>query len=408
VGGNLHSVMMVEASYRLVEDAPGSKEAWQVALWTMDGFKATQKESRGDQWVLPPAPKVSFGSEASARREFVAAMATWDEKAADRAIVGLLPFHDRRSLFEILWPYSARCMAYIGHKIVYGAMCESVLRRIDWRHAEPTVRALVYGLLGIRYDAPQTDGFESAEALAHSLPDGWLANKGDDPADSEALLKLLLSGSVESAQKAALAALRAGVSTNTVWDAVRLGGSELFLRRKNNAPASAEAIRAVHPVTELWSLGHAWRNTASERNRRVLMLQAAGWVPTMRDVLLDRDAISMKGPGIAALGDHARETEKLDELFEAKDAAAVRVHLDRHPEEIPAFLKQLKARVGAKATEYHQFKYPVAIEDESRRTHPRWASRILAPSLPYMPTGGDPDSEIAGRSLQALRKAGIL
>ena len=64
--------------------------------------------------------------------------------------------------------------------------------------------------------------------------------------------------------------------------------------------------------------------------------------------------------------------------------------------------------MGAKATEYHQFKYPVAIEDESRRTHPRWASRILAPSLPYMPTGGDPDSEIAGRSLQALRKAGIL
>ena len=64
--------------------------------------------------------------------------------------------------------------------------------------------------------------------------------------------------------------------------------------------------------------------------------------------------------------------------------------------------------MGAKATEYHQFNYPVAIEDESRLTHPRWASRIIAPSLPYMPTGRDPDSEIAKRSLQTLRKAGIL
>ena len=35
VGGNLHSVMMVEASYRLVEEAPASKEAWLVALWAM-------------------------------------------------------------------------------------------------------------------------------------------------------------------------------------------------------------------------------------------------------------------------------------------------------------------------------------------------------------------------------------
>ncbi len=84
------------------------------------------------------------------------------------------------------------------------------------------------------------------------------------------------------------------------------------------------------------------------------------------------------------------------------------VHLDRHPEDTPAFLRRLRSKVGDKGTEYHQFKYAVAIEDESRRTHPRWASRIIAPSLPYMPTGSEPDNGIAKRSLQALRKAGIL
>ena len=171
---------------------------------------------------------------------------------------------------------------------------------------------------------------------------------------------------------------------------------------------SGEAIRAVHAVTELWSLGHAWRNTASERGKRLLMLQAAGWVPHMRDALLDRDAISMKGPGIAALGDQTDAPALLGDLFEEKDPGAVRVHLDRHPEDMHAFLGRLKARVGAKATEYHQFKYAVAIEDESRRTHPRWASRIVAPSLPYLPTDDEPDSEIARRSVKALRQAGIL
>jgi hypothetical protein len=409
VGGNLHSVMLLEASFRLVEDASSSRDAWLVALWALDGFKKTQREDRGSQWVLPPAPKVSFASEAEAHREFVAAMEGWEEERADRAITGLLPYHDRESLFEILWPYAARCMAYIGHKIVYGATCESVLRRIDWRHAETTARALVYGLLGIRYDAPQTETFESAAALASSLPEGWQTGNGNDPSDTEALLANMISGSVQEAQKATAAAFQDGVSTDAVWDAVRLGASELFLRRKDNEPLSGPAIRAVHPVTELWSLGHAWRNTKSESNRRVLMLTAVGWVPYMRDALLDRDAISMKGPGIAALGKGERGAPAtLDELLESKDAAAVRTHLDRRPQDAAAFLRRLKDKVGAKATEYHQFKYAVAIEDESRRAHPRWASRILAPAVPYLPTGNEPDTDITARANKALTKAGVM
>ena len=54
---------------------------------------------------------------------------------ADRAVTGLLPHVDPDSLFELLWPYAARCYVDIGHKIIFGAQVERALRRIGWGHA---------------------------------------------------------------------------------------------------------------------------------------------------------------------------------------------------------------------------------------------------------------------------------
>ena len=414
VGGNLHSVMSVEASYRLAEAAASPRDAWLVALWNLDAFKETQAE-RGDPWVLPPAPKASFSSEAAARRELIAALDAWDEPRVDRAVVGLLPFTGREALYEILWPYAARCMAYLGHKVVYGAMTEAVLRRIEWRYAEPTARSLVYGLVGqalesaprpFRKPGPMIRAWEHALSVEPSFPEGWLRNGRAEPAESVAILRALMAGSYQDAQRVVVEAARAGLAPETLWDGVRLGAAELFLRRKSDDPESGEAIRAVHAVTEVWSLGHAWRATRLERNKRLLLLQAAAWVPEMRDALLARDAISMDGPGIESLGEEVEELPaNVDELLEADDPAIARAFLDRHPEQAPAYLARLRRQVAPKGVEYHQFKYAVALEDETAPSHPRWASRLLAPAVGYMPTRKTTDNELTARSLHALAKA---
>ncbi len=411
VGGNLHSVMSVEASYRLAESAASREEAFLVALWNLDGFKATQREERGAQWVLPPAPTVSFPSEATARRELVAALEAWDAERADRAVVGLLPFHGREALYEVLWPYVARCMAYLGHKVVYGAMSEAVLRRLEWRYARPAARSLVSGLIGDGHTPLRTRAYGHALELAGAFPDGWLSGRGDDPEESLTILRALLAGDYRTAQRTVVDAARAGLSTRTIWDAIRLAAAELWLRRKSNAPESGEAIRAVHAVTEVWSLGHAWRTASLERNRRLLLLQAAAWIPELRDALVERDAISMAGPGIDRLGAEAAEAQNrpasLDELFEAGEPAAARVFLARRGDQAPAFRERLRRQVAPKGVEYHQFKYAVALEDESAPTHPRWIPYLLAPAVGYMPTRETADNELTARSRHALAKARV-
>ncbi len=417
VGGNLHSVMSIEAAYRLVEAAASPREAWMVALWNLDAFKETQAE-HGDPWVLPPAPKVSFNTEAEARRELIAGLETWDEPRVDRAIVGLLPYHDRDSLYEILWPYAARCMAYLGHKVVYGAMTEAVLRRIEWRHAEPTARSLVYGLVGNAFETaprpfrkrgPMTRAYDHAVTLVDAFPAGWPAGARAKPAESLTILRVLLAGDYRDAQRTVIEAARDCLAAETMWDAVRLGASELFLRRGSDDPESGEAIRAVHAVTEVWSLAHAWRATRDERNRKLLLLQAAAWVPEMRDALVARDAISMKGPGIKDLGAGVDAVPpSVDELLEAGDPALARAFLDRHPEQAPVYLARLRRQVAPKGVEYHQFKYAVALEDETAPADPRWTSRLLAPAAGYMPARKTRDNQLTDRSLAALAKAGVV
>ncbi len=84
------------------------------------------------------------------------------------------------------------------------------------------------------------------------------------------------------------------------------------------------------------------------------------------------------------------------------------VFLDRHPEQAAAYLARLRRQVAPKGVEYHQFKYAVALEDETSPSHPRWTSRLLAPAVGYMPTRKTGDNELTALSVHALEKARIL
>ena len=133
-----------------------------MGLWTIEDFKRSQARDvreEGD-WKLPPRPDVSFDGERAARRELHAAMNAWDAERADRAIVGLMAYHDRASLFELLWPYGQRCYVDIGHKVIFVANGWRTLRTMGWQHAEPVLRSLAYALQNHEGDNPaKRDGF---------------------------------------------------------------------------------------------------------------------------------------------------------------------------------------------------------------------------------------------------------
>ncbi len=405
VGGKLHAVIMVSSILDLTESAD-SEEAWLGALWNLDDMKLGQQRdiNEGD-WVLPPKPSVSFADEAKARTAFLAAMEAWDPEAADRALLGLMSFHRRDTLFEILWPFAARCYENIGHKIIYAAQVERTLRRLGWAYAEPALRSLVLGLL---FKAPGITGtFTSSLSLAPSFPENWMAGKSD-PASSQSLLAPLRTAGSEEAQKLVIAALTEGLGPQTVWDGLRLFAAELFLRHPRVEKMANRAILLpVHAVTVTNAFGYAFRLTTEESTRRILLLQAAAFLALLRDDLSNWIKLSMEGPGIDQLGAEFKgETVGLEQSYAEYSAASAKELLDRNPALAHDFRRDMRTALLHKGVEHHQHKFAAAIWEESLLVDPRWQSRILAPSVTYL-NPNEPDTEFQKRALQVLRKVNL-
>ncbi len=406
VGGKLHCVLMVESAFQLCHSI-GKREAALMALWNLDDFKRSQQIDEGEgDWHLPPRPDVTFPDETAARREFVAAMESWDPERADRAVTGLVAWNDHDSLFELLWPFAARCYVSIGHKMIYAAQVERVLSRIGWRHAEPVLRSLILGLL---HGGPvgRTEVFEKSRALAPSLPDRWLEGREDPPQSLEILRKLRASSSDE-AQNVVIEAFRGGLGPATIWDGMRLAASEQFLRRPPGPPERGGSLLPVHAVTVTNAFGHAWRRSKSDSTKRLLVLQAAGWLSDLRRDLVSLRAQVADGPIIDTLGDSEKlATSSLDEALTSRSAASLRHRLDAHPGDLEVCRRELAASLASRGVEHHQHKYAAAFMEESRLIHQKWAPLIVAPSAGYLPDASVQESEVTERSLQALRAHGI-
>jgi hypothetical protein len=412
VGGKLHCVMMVESAFQMCEQLPG-EEALVLALWALDDFKRSQArdESEGD-WSLPPAPRVSFADEKAARAELVAAMESWDDGKADRAITGLLAFHDRESIFELLWPWAARSFGSLGHKIIFAAQVDRILGRLPWRHAEPALRSLVQGLLDKNNGRRLTSAFDRSVAIASSLPAGWREGR-EDPARSAGIASGILAADSAAAQRLVVDAFASGLGPATVWDGLRLAASELFGRRRKGPPDSGGALLPVHAVTETEAFGYAFQSTRSDATRRLLVLQAAGWLPDMRAALESNGAQTAGAAGLLSPRPSEGATGEapsidLREAMDSGDPARLRAGLGSDGARAESCRDLTRRGLARGGVEHHQHKYAAAFLAESLRVSPRWAPAILAPSAGYLPAPGAAESGIALRSRAALREAGLV
>jgi hypothetical protein len=406
VGGKLHSVMMIESAFQLAAGAP-AEDTLRLALWSVDDFKASQAhDADAGDWRLPPRPAVSFADAAAARKELDAAMEAWDEERADRAIVGLVERADHDAVFEALWPWAARCFGFIGHKIIHAAQLDRALRRIGWRHAEPVLRTVAHALVARPGRGHDVRAYEAALPRIAKLPAGWLEGK-EAPEQSAQILAGMRARGAAEAQDLVLEAFADGLSPATVWDGLRLFASELFLRRTASRPArSGAAILPVHAVTETEAFGHVFRTARADTTKRLAVLQAAGWLALMRDALQEHAGLSLRGPGIEALSAGEAASDAGAVLAAPTPARALGL-LERRPEQGPALRRALVALMARKAEEHHQHKYAAAALVEAERANPRWAPRILAAALPYLPVPADPETEVGARMERALRKAGL-
>ena len=76
--------------------------------------------------------------------------------------------------------------------------------------------------------------------------------------------------------------------------------------------------------------------------------------------------------------------------------------LGRHGE----FVAGARSYLFRKGTGSHHYKYAAAVFEDAGHTHPRWAARVLAPAVHYLPMAGADDAEVFLRARRALDREG--
>ena len=74
--------------------------------------------------------------------------------------------------------------------------------------------------------------------------------------------------------------LNAGNGPQAIWDGLFLAGGELLMRQPG--------IVALHSLTSLNALHYTFQRTGNENNRKLLLLQAAAFVPLFRQAMKGR------------------------------------------------------------------------------------------------------------------------
>lgn len=410
VGGKAHAMMMIGSLLDLTAGARAS-DARLLTLFAVDDFKRSQALDvrQNDDWKLATRSARGTVGAVAARREFEAAMNTWDDERADTALVELLPLVDPSTLFDVLRPYVMRCYVNIGHKVIYGALLERTLRdpRIGWALAEPALRNLVDGLLHDRGGKDVTS-FERSSELAAPLAKATNREGAADPAVSRLLLAKLRGRDWKASQDLVAEAVAAGASERTAFDALRLRAAESFAQRPKEGPArEVKQLLPVHFVTTVNAFFSSSRAAENPSLRAIALLQASAWLAKHEEDIPDIADYEPRGSRIDLDAGPEPEPNRLDEAFDARDEATTRAALSRTPDPVTAMKKTMLPRFTSKCDEHHEIKYAAAALAEADAAHPSLRPLLLATAVTYLPGNREAEFEGATLAREALRRAGL-
>lgn len=410
-GFKFHCVFLAHSANYLAQTAPPEEKLLPL-FWVLDVFKKSQEEdaSMGDFVLRPVQGELPSGQRAW--DEFHAAMMDWDEPRADRAVTALAREAEPGRVFEALWEYGARDYRNIGHKAIFVANAWRTLDTIGWRHAEPTLRSLVLGLLDFgksnvvnNYAFEDQSYFHNRELVAKfadNLPGDW-TEPGANEGATLALLAPMREGKLDAASDLAVQLLAEGkCRAGAVWDAVYLAAGELMMRQPG--------IAGVHTVTSANGLHFGFRASGDPRTRLLMLLQGIGWMGQFRnfmDTRRDRsDRITDIYPAEVP-GDTAAAAEAiLATISDNRNLALRQAYAYAQADPGAAtFFDGARRLVFLKSTEHHHFKWPAAIFEDYRLVSPSWRPHLLATSVLYLRGAAHEDSPVVLRALDVLKTA---
>ena len=411
LGFKFHCVFAIHSANQMSLDAV-SEDRLLPLFWALDQFKKSQAEDvqQGHFQLTEltgplPAPE-------KAAAEFHAAMQAWDEERASRAVAAFVRSRGADEIIEAIWRYGARDFRSIGHKGIFVANSWRTLQTIGWRHAEPTMRSLVMGLLDVGSarrgsgsnfdDQDSLSNVERAQKTLPQLPGTWTGSGRDEAATLD-LLEAMRTASVGDACKQTLGQLQSGKSqAQGAWDAVHLAAGELIMRQPG--------IVGIHAVTSVNSLHYAFRTAANPETRLLLLLHGVAWMGHFRDQMTSRGKLGTvkitELPAAAVADDEAKAAAQVLERVgkETPAAAALAFELARKHPQPDAYSKLARRLIFRKGTDAHHYKYAAAIFEDYGLVSPPWRPHMLATSVYYLRGTQESDSKLMTRAVEAVRK----
>jgi hypothetical protein len=407
VGFKFHAVMVINP-VRLTSQASQGNDRWLPLFWALDNFKVSQSRNQKEGgWVLKPVNESKLPSASQAKQLFIEGMDQWDEERADHAVTSLSRSIDANELIELFWRFGARDFRDIGHKAIYTANAWRTLECIGQHHLEPVMRSLAYALLDHDEDNPARHNYEvdlpgrENVERAMKIRDGWQNGKLA-PNDASDLLAVLRSASAADASQALVEMLNKGVDYSSIWDGLFLGAGELLLRQPG--------IIGVHCVTSMNALHYGFKASDNDMTRRLLLLQAAAFLPLFRQVMelgkihpdqhldtLEKADIDPSNPSVIEqiFSDVSRNTTS---------AARKTLGFLEAGGDPKALMTAARKLIFSKATDAHDYKFSTAIFEDYYNTTPAWRNRYLASSMFYLRGTGDRDTDVIKRTLAALQR----
>ncbi|MCG6156497.1 hypothetical protein [Rubinisphaera margarita] len=404
VGFKFHTVLVVNSAH-LASVAGPPEHRWLPIFWALDYFKsaAARDVRERDDWVMPPIDENAIPAAHKSRSVFTEAMENWDESAADAAVAGLARTAGLNEIYEMLFRIGARDFRSIGHKAIFVANSYRALQAIGHRHAEPILRSLAYALLmhdggnprdrDDEADRPYRRNVELAENIRPHWRDGQLDRKA-----TEEFMQALRTDDNNTTCDLVVEQLNAGVSPQSIWDAMLVGSGELLMRQPG--------IVALHAATTSNALYYAWQTSADDRTQRLMLLQNAAFLPMFRDAMNSRGRVA--DLTIDSLNDERSEEERsVEQLFQDVGRNSTRAAADTF-----AYLQQegsprtlidtARLLVFLKGNDAHDYKFSSAVLEDFYHVSPEWRNQYLAASMVKLQSSTAPDNDLVQRTREAF------
>ncbi len=405
VGFRFHAVLVVNSAHLASLASPDS-DRWLPIFWAINQFKISQAEdvARGD-WTMGPVDEPAVPPSHKAKQALIDALESWDEAAADAAIVGMARTAGANEIYEVLCRYGVRDFRELGHKEIYTANSFRTLGAIGWQHAEPVLRSLVYAILDrvgakenpSKADLPADRPFRKNLENVKQIRVGWLDGKPSAEATAE-LLGVIRGGSSADASVKTVELLNKGVAPQSIFDALFNGAGEMLMQQPG--------IPTLHATTFTNAAHYSWQHAQSDETRRLLLVQNAAFLPLFRAGVKD------KGIRIDTLEPVERERDSvltLDEIFANISGKDTRLTASR---QMLAWLKAnpdprlladgMRRLVFLKGRDSHDYKFSSAVLEDYHQLTPPWRDRFLAASPFWLRGSGDKDNDLVKRTREAL------